>query len=163
MRKKQKKSTAPQQCLQLLLQPKLQRFSYTGVWTNMSSYPNKQTHKAVGKVVYPTQTKTRMKGQKARQHVRDVAQSPAISSEKVQGRKKYIIIQTLTVTTELVIPLFFCRAHYATLYIQVCSQHQRKVRVETGFKKHKEQNQPTRSHLGTLIQSAGFWDVHFFL
>lgn len=151
--------------LELLLQPNLQRFSYTGVWTNMSSYPNKQPHKAVGKVVYPPQTKTRMKGQKGKAAREEpFPQSPAISTEKVQGGKKKKSLFRLSLWPQSSSFSFsYDKPHYAGLYIQMSSLHQTKVRVETEFKHlRKEQKQPTHSHLGTLIQFAGFREVKLF-
>lgn len=138
---------------------------YTGVWTNTSSYPNK----VVGNVVYPPQTKTRMKGQqdKAAREGR-CPQSPAISSEKVHGRKKgKIIIQTLTVTTEFIRRETFCYSFASKIMLHFTPNCAACIGEKCEQRRNSREPSRTsrgiRSHLGTLIQLAGFREVTLFL
>lgn len=95
----------------------------------MRSYPNKQTRKAAGKVVYPTQTKTRMKGQKGKA-AREVRcpQSPAIRRSSKEEEKNHYSDSHCdhgACSERNTILLFFCRQHYATLHVHVCSLNQK--------------------------------------
>lgn len=64
--------------------------------------------------------------------------SPESSDKQWEGsgkKKKKMLFRLSQCPISLSICFSFDSPHYATLYIQVCSLHQRTVRVETGFKK----------------------------